>query len=135
MRQYLVTILLLSNLCFAEHHNEKLEIDNQPIVSSLPTLYHEFVDIIGILTTDEITAIIGQPAKKVDIVMESSNNVIASTWYYHNINTDESGKYFPTTELDVIDGFVESVTFMNNINEKNLDDAMKYEVKKSDNIL
>ena len=66
--------------------------------------------------------------------MQSSNNVIASTWYYHNLNTDESGKYFPTTELDIIDGFVESVTFMNNINESNLTEGTQFDVKKEDNI-
>ncbi|NQW34887.1 MAG: hypothetical protein HQ470_03655 [Methylophilales bacterium] len=135
MRLLLASLLLISYASFAEHHNESPRAEIPPIVDNLPTLYHEFVEVIGIMTTDEIIAIIGQPVKKIDIKMQSSNNIIASTWYYHNINTDESGKYFPTTELDIVDGFVESVTFMNNINESNLIDGTQFDVKKgSDNI-
>ena len=111
MRLLLASLLLISYASFAEHHNESSQAEIPPIVDNLPTLYHEFVEVIGILTTDEIIAIIGQPVKKIDIKMQSSNNIIASTWYYHNINTDESGKYFPTTELGIVYGFVESVTF------------------------
>jgi hypothetical protein len=62
--------------------------------------------------------------------MKSSKEVIASTWYYHNLNTDEDGKYFPTTELDIIDGFVEEVVFMNDVDEKSVIEGQKYEVKK-----
>ncbi len=135
MRLLLASLLLISYASFAEHHNESSQAEIPPIVDNLPTLYHEFVEVIGILTTDEIIAIIGQPVKKIDIKMQSSNNIIASTWYYHNINTDESGKYFPTTELDIVDGFVESVTFMNNINESKLIDVTPIDVKKGpDNI-
>ena len=135
MRLLLITLLLLSNITFAQHHNEAPQPDDTPIVDNLPSLYHEFVGVVGILTTDEIIALIGEPAKKINIKMQSSNNIIASTWYYHNINTDESGKYFPTTELDIVDGFVESVTFMNNINESNLIDGTQFDVKKGpDNI-
>jgi hypothetical protein len=134
MRLLLISILLLSNITFAQHHNETPKPDDSPIVDNLPSLYHEFVQVVGILKTEEIIALIGEPAKKINIKMQSSNNIIASTWYYHNLNTDESGKYFPTTELDIIDGFVESVTFMNNINESNLEEGTKFDVKKQDNI-
>ncbi|MDC0422914.1 hypothetical protein OAL85_01405 [Methylophilaceae bacterium] len=134
MRLLLITLLLLSNITFAQHHNETQKLDDSPIVDSLPSVYYEFVEVVGILTTDEIIALIGEPAKKINIKMQSSNNIIASTWYYHNLNTDESGKYFPTTELDIIDGFVESVTFMNNINESNLTEGTQFDVKKQDNI-
>ena len=66
--------------------------------------------------------------------MKSSNEVIASTWYYHNLNTDENGKYFPTTELDIIDGYVESVVFMNEVDEAAVIEGKKYEVKKPDTL-
>ena len=134
MRILLISLLLLSNISFSQHHSESTKSEESPIVDNLPSLYYEFVEVVGILTTDEIIALIGEPAKKINIKMQSSNNIIASTWYYHNLNTDESGKYFPTTELDIIDGFVESVTFMNNINESNLEEGTKFDVKKQDNI-
>tara|TARA_B100000780_G_scaffold262237_1_gene215225 strand:- start:1343 stop:1750 length:408 start_codon:yes stop_codon:yes gene_type:complete len=134
MRILFISFLLLSNITFAQHHNEAPKSEMPPIVDNLPSLYHEFVGVVGILTTDEIIALIGEPAKKINIKMQSSNNIIASTWYYHNLNTDESGTYFPTTELDIIDGFVESVTFMNNINESNLTEGTQFDVKKENNI-
>ena len=121
-------------MIFSQHHSEKPQSNDTPIVDELPSLYYEFVDVVGILTTDEIIALIGEPAKKINIKMQSSNNIIASTWYYHNLNTDESGTYFPTTELDIIDGFVESVTFMNNINESNLTEGTQFDIKKQNNI-
>lgn len=132
MRILLVSLLLLSNISFSQHHSESTKPEESPIVDNLPSLYHEFVEVVGILTTDEIIALIGEPAKKINIKMQSSNNIIASTWYYHNLNTDEAGTYFPTTELDIIDGFVESVTFMNNINESNLTEGTQFEIKKQD---
>ena len=66
--------------------------------------------------------------------MKSSNEVIASTWYYHNLNTDENGKYFPTTELDIIDGYVESVVFMNEVDENSKFEGQKYEVDRPENM-
>ena len=132
MRILLISLLLLSNISFSQHHSESTKSEESPIVDNLPSLYHEFVEVVGILTTDEIIALIGEPAKKINIKMQSSNNIIASTWYYHNLNTDESGIYFPTTELDIIDGFVESVTFMNNINESNLTEGTQFDIKKQD---
>ena len=105
-----------------------------PIINELPTAYGDFVDAIGILTTEEIIKLIGEPAKKVDLKMKSNNQVIASTWYYHNLNTDEEGKYFPTTELDIIDGYVESVVFMNEIDENSKIEGQKYDIEKPDNV-
>ena len=81
-------------MSFADKHENN---ENQPIVTELPTNYSEFVEVIGILTADEIIKILGEPVKKIELKMKSSNDVIARTWYYHNINTDENDKYFPTT--------------------------------------
>jgi hypothetical protein len=66
--------------------------------------------------------------------MKSSNDVIARTWYYHNINTDENDKYFPTTELDIVDGYVESVVFMNEVDETTNLEGKKYEVERPDSV-
>ena len=130
MKKLFLTLVLLSGLAFADGHVEKKAEDPVPLVTEIPTPYWEFVEIIGLLTTDEIINIIGEPAKKIDIKMKSSKEVIASTWYYHNLNTDEGGKYFPTTELDIIDGFVEEVVFMNDVDEKSIIEGNKYEIKK-----
>ena len=131
--KYLITILFILNysISFANHHEN---IEEKPILNELPTLDTKFVELIGILTPDEIIKILGEPAKKIELKMKSSNDVIARTWYYHNINTDENGKYFPTTELDIVDGYVESVVFMNEVDETTTIEAKKYDVEKPNKV-
>ena len=134
MKKIFLILVLASNLAFGENHPKNKTDKLAPLITEIPTPYWEFVDIIGLLTTDEIIEILGEPAKKIDIKMKSSKEVIASTWYYHNLNTDEGGKYFPTTELDIIDGFVEEVVFMNDVDEKSVIEGQKYEIKKPDTL-
>ena len=130
MKYFIVSLFFLTyTLSFADHHKNNQTLNEKSIITQLPSNYSEFVDIIGILTTDEIINILGEPTKKIELKIQSSNDVIARTWYYHNINTDESGKYFPTTELDIVDGYVESVVFMNEIDETTTIEAKKYDVK------
>ena len=134
MKKIFLILVLASSLAFGENHPKNKTDIPAPLIPEIPTPYWEFVDIIGLLTTDEIIEILGEPAKKIDIKMKSSKEVIASTWYYHNLNTDEGGKYFPTTELDIIDGFVEEVVFMNDVDEKSVIEGQKYEIKKPDTL-
>ena len=134
--KYLITILFILNysISFANHHENSENTEEQPILTELPTLDTKFVELIGILTPDEIIKILGEPAKKIELKMKSSNDVIARTWYYHNINTDENGNYFPTTELDIVDGYVESVVFMNEVDETTTIEAKKYDVERPDSV-
>ena len=135
MKYFLAVIFLISySIYFAVHHEYNLLTEEAPFVTELPTNYGEFVEIIGILTVDEIVKILGEPVKKIELKMKSSNDVIARTWYYHNINTDESGRYFPTTELDIVDGYVESVVFMNEVDETTTIEAKKYDVDRPDSV-
>ena len=90
MFRFLVLFLASLQFAFANHHEENNS--SELIVTELPTNYEEFVDIIGLLKADEIIKIIGEPAKKIEIKMKSTNDVIASTWYYHNLNTDAEGR-------------------------------------------
>jgi len=108
--KFFITMLSIFWLSFSHADDYVTEKEN-PIIDEIPTDYLEFADVIGLLTPEEIIELIGEPAKKLDLKMKSSNEVIASSWYYHNLNTDENGNYFPTTELDIIDGYVESVVF------------------------
>ncbi|MBT6250628.1 MAG: hypothetical protein HOI81_01135 [Nitrosomonadales bacterium] len=114
---------------FADHH--KSDKDN-PIIDEMPTDYIEFANVIGLLTPEEIVGLIGEPTKKLNLKMKSSNEVIASSWYYHNLNTDENGNYFPTTELDIIDGYVESVVFLNNVDANSNFEGQKFDTKRPD---
>jgi hypothetical protein len=134
--KYLIAILFLLNstLSFANHHENDENIIEKPIMTELPTMDIRFVEKIGILTPDEIIMILGEPAKRIELKMKSSNDVIARTWYYHNINTDENGNYFPTTELDIVDGYVESVVFMNEVDETTIIEAKKYDVKRPNSV-
>ena len=103
-----IFFLLYLSMGHTNHHESIENVEKELLITEIPTEYRAFVGVIGLLTPEEIVNIIGDPAKKLDLKMKSSNEVIASTWYYHNLNTDENGKYFPTTELDIIDGYVES---------------------------
>ena len=134
--KHLITIIFLLNctLSFANHHKNDANEEEIPIMTELPTMDIRFVEKIGILTPDEILNILGEPAKRIEVKMKSSNDVIARTWYYHNINTDENGKYFPTTELDIVDGYVESVVFMNEVDETTIIKAKKYDVERPNSV-
>jgi hypothetical protein len=134
--KHLITIFFLFTcpFSFAEHHSTDEGANEKPLFTELPTLDVRFVEKIGILTTDEILNILGEPAKRIELKMKSSSDVIARTWYYHNINTDENGNYFPTTELDIVDGYVESVVFMNEVDETTTIEAKKYDIERPNSV-
>ena len=131
--KFFITMLSIFWLSFSHADDYATEKEN-PIIDEIPTDYLEFADVIGLLTPEEIIDFIGEPAKKLDLKMKSSNEVIASSWYYHNLNTDENGNYFPTTELDIIDGYVESVVFLNNVDENSNFEGKKFDTKRPDSL-
>ncbi|MDA9093623.1 hypothetical protein N9S07_01435 [Nitrosomonadales bacterium] len=130
-----IIISLLSIFCisFANADEQQADVEN-PIIEEMPTDYLEFANVIGLLKPEEIIGLIGEPAKKLDLKMKSSNEVIASSWYYHNLNTDGNGNYFPTTELDIIDGYVESVVFLNDVDENSNFEGKKFDTKQPDSL-
>ena len=130
-----ILISLLSIFCifFAHADEQQADVEN-PIIEEMPTDYLEFANVIGLLKPEEIIGLIGEPAKKLDLKMKSSNEVIASSWYYHNLNTDGNGNYFPTTELDIIDGYVESVVFLNDVDENSNFEGKKFDTKQPDSL-
>ena len=133
MKKILVLFLLfVTPFLFA---NDNLSISEAPIIDSLPVNEIEFVDTIGLLTPDEVEKILGEPKKIVNITLESSKEVIASSWYYENINTDFNGKYYPITEIDIVDGYIESVVFLNS-NMEDIDrvEGQKYDIKRPEKI-
>ena len=130
-----IIISLLSIFCISFAHADKQQADiENPIIEEMPTDYLEFANVIGLLKPEEIIGLIGEPAKKLDLKMKSSNEVIASSWYYHNLNTDGNGNYFPTTELDIIDGYVESVVFLNDVDENSNFEGKKFDTKQPDSL-
>lgn len=84
------------------------------VVKTLPTEERAFVNAIELLDKKAIVAQLGEPAKADDVKIKGSNRIVASIWHYHNINTDENGVYYQTTELDFIDDKVVQVVFLNN---------------------
>ena len=132
-----IFITLLSIFCFSSTFANDNEADadaNNLIIDEMPTDYLEFANVIGLLKPEEIVGLIGEPAKKLDLKMKSSNEIIASSWYYHNLNTDGNGNYFPTTELDIIDGYVESVVFLNDVDENSNFEGQKFDTKSPDSL-
>ena len=125
-------LLFVTPFLFA---NDDLSISEAPIINSLPVNEIEFVDTIGLLTPNEVEKILGEPKKIVNITLESSKEVIASSWYYENINTDYNGNYYPITEIDIVDGYIESVVFLNS-NMEDIDrvEGQKYDIKRPEKI-
>ena len=97
-------------------------------VKEIPTTEKEFVAAINSFTKEQIIAQLGEPARAEDVKLKDSGKVVASIWYYHNINTAEDGTYFPTTELDFIDGKVVQVVYMNNDGTEGPDTGQTYDV-------
>ncbi|XOJ89565.1 hypothetical protein ABXT57_01410 [Methylophilaceae bacterium Uisw_097] len=132
-----IFIALFSIFCFSSTFANDNEADadaNNLIIDEMPTDYLEFANVIGLLKPEEIVGLIGEPSKKLDLKMKSSNEIIASSWYYHNLNTDGNGNYFPTTELDIIDGYVESVVFLNDVDENSNFEGQKFDTKNPDSL-
>jgi len=132
MKKLIFLFLLISFSSFAD---EDISISEAPLVDELPVNELEFVDTIGLLTPDEVEKILGEPKKIVNITLQSSKEVIASSWYYENINTDHSGNYYPITEIDIVDGYIESVVFLNsNMEEIDRVEGQKYDVKRPEKV-
>ncbi|MCX7181964.1 MAG: hypothetical protein NT063_04355 [Candidatus Methylopumilus sp.] len=104
----------------------------EPIIdkSTLPVDEKAFIDVISRFNKDEILKALGEPAFKEDIKMKSSEAIVGSVWQYHHINTAEDGNYYPTTELDFLDEFVETVVFQNNNGEPSGSPSQTYKIQK-----
>ena len=98
------------------------------IAKEIPTTEKEFVAAINNFSKEQIIAQLGEPVRAEDVKLKDSGKVVASIWYYHNINTAEDGTYFPTTELDFIDGKVVQVVYMNNDGTEGPDTGQTYDV-------
>ena len=132
MKKIILLILFFSLSSFAD---EDISISEAPLVDELPVNELEFVDTIGLLTPAEVEKILGEPKKIVNITLESSKEVIASSWYYENINTDHNGNYYPITEIDIVDGYIESVVFLNSdMNEIDRVEGQKYDIKRPEKV-
>jgi hypothetical protein len=109
------SLLIASGVALAVFSNFSVANElSESEISELPTNEHAFVDTVGKLDKAKIIAILGEPAKAEDVKLKDSGRVVASIWHYHMINTDASGAYYQTTELDFIDDKVNVVVFLNN---------------------
>jgi hypothetical protein len=129
----LVTTSLFANIGFAEEAQTAKEVQGdkpgtaqaQPLVTEIPTEEKAFVAAINKFNKAKIVELLGQPARADDVKVKGSGKVVASIWHYHNINTDENGVYYPTTELDFVDDNVVQVVFLNNDGSDKNDGAGK----------
>lgn len=111
---FAVVLLALCSACTSVNTKQtEPAVENSSEVS-LPTEEKAFVKAIEQFDKKSIVAKLGEPAKAEDVKIRGSNRIVASIWHYHNINTDESGQYYETTELDFIDDKVVQVVFLNN---------------------
>jgi len=101
------------------------EANEAPVSKEIPTTEKEFVASIHGFDKAQIIEQLGEPSNMNDITNAKTGKLEASIWHYHNINTDEKGEYYKTTELDFIDDRVVLVVFMNNT-----DESTSYDLKK-----
>ena len=123
----IITNGLLANIGYAEEM-PSAQADSaqiQPLVTEIPTEEKAFVAVINQFNKAKIVELLGEPAKSDDVKVKGSGKVVASIWHYHNINTDENGAYYPTTELDFVDDKVVQVVFLNNDGSEANDGAGK----------
>jgi len=120
--QLLAILLILSPPLFAN----EIDIDK----STLPVDEKSFIEAISRFNKDEILKALGEPIYKEDIKMKSSEEIVGSVWQYHHINTAEDGSYYPTTELDFLDEFVETVVFQNNNGQPSGSPSQAYKIQK-----
>ena len=120
--QLLAILLILSPPLFAN----EIDIDK----STLPVDEKSFIEAISRFNKDEILKALGEPIYKEDIKMKSSEEIVGSVWQYHHINTAEDGSYYPTTELDFLDVFVETVVFQNNNGQPSGSPSQTYKIQK-----
>ncbi len=129
----LVTASLLASTGYAEETGSSQVIEEaqlQPLVTEIPTEEKAFVAVINQFNKAKIVELLGEPARADDVKVKGSGKVVASIWHYHNINTDENGTYYPTTELDFVDDKVVQVVFLNNDGSEANDGAgKKYETQ------
>lgn len=129
----LVTSGLFANISFAEEMQSAIDSEGaqtQPLLTEIPTEEKAFVAAINQFNKAKIVELLGEPAKADDVKVKGSGKVVASIWHYHNINTDENGVYYPTTELDFVDDKVVQVVFLNNDGTEANDGAgKKYEAQ------
>ncbi len=120
--QLLAILLILSPPLLAN----EIDIDK----STLPVDEKSFIEAISRFNKDEILKVLGEPMSKEDIKMKSSDEIVASVWQYHHINTAEDGSYYPVTELDFLDEFVETVVFQNNNGQTSGSPSQTYKIQK-----
>ena len=129
----LVASGLFANISFAEEMQSAIDSEGaqtQPLLTEIPTEEKAFVAAINQFNKAKIVELLGEPAKADDVKVKGSGKVVASIWHYHNINTDENGVYYPTTELDFVDDKVVQVVFLNNDGSEANDGAgKKYEAQ------
>jgi hypothetical protein len=138
MKIWPITILLITQLFYPSLSNanevagKTEDAQTMPFVNEIPTEEKAFVEAINKFDKQKIVELLGEPARAEDVKIKGSGKIAASIWHYHNINTDENGVYYPTTELDFIDDKVVTVVFLNNDGSEAADgksqDGKTYEV-------
>ncbi len=110
----LSTQMLCASISMADEAQTLPLAPDAPVSKEIPTTEKEFAAAINRFTKEEIIAQLGEPARAEDVKLKNSGKVVASIWYYHNINTAPDGSYYLTTELDFIEDKVVQVVYLNN---------------------
>ncbi|MCB5186721.1 hypothetical protein LG200_01735 [Methylobacillus caricis] len=115
---WLALLLALPGLVFSPGKSlaeEAEQAEASPALSAdgIPIDETTFIENIHQFDKDAIIAQFGEPARKKDYHRAGTDELMASVWQYHYINTGLDGTYYQTTELDFVGDRVVLVVFMN----------------------
>lgn len=117
MKAFLLALFLaISGIALADANEAPPQ---QEAPAQIPTAERDFIMSIDKFEKSVILEQLGEPSKRADFKHPETGEIVASVWHYHYINTaDDSGDYYPTTELDFVGDRVVMVVFMNHEGEE-----------------
>jgi hypothetical protein len=79
----------------------------------LPLDETNFVEAVQNLTKEKIVELLGQPTTAIEVKDQRTGELVGYAWDYDHLNTSDTGDYYKTTELDLVDDRVVTIVFSN----------------------
>jgi hypothetical protein len=88
---------------------------------ALPLDEANFVEAIKDLPKAKIVELLGEPASAIEVKDHRTGELIGYAWNYNYLNTSDDGKYYKSTELDLVGDRVVTIVFSNGKDSDNTD--------------
>jgi hypothetical protein len=80
---------------------------------ALPLEEAKFVKAIEGMPKAKIVELLGEPASAIEVKDHRTGELIGYAWNYKYLNTSDDGKYYKSTELDLVGDHVVTIVFSN----------------------